>query len=91
MRGRIGTARKDRKGLLEMPVNKKMKIGDFEYFYSDKVACCKMLDRRLVTMLFSNVEAVKRTSTVHQPAGKKYRRQKSKYLSQTLSKCTIKK
>ena len=59
----IGTARKGRKGMLEMFVDRKMKRGDFEYFYSDKVAWCKWLDRRSVTMLFSNVERMATTST----------------------------
>ena len=46
-----------------------MKRGDFEYFYSDKVACCKWFDRRSVKLL-SNVEEMATTFTV--PAGKKY-------------------
>ena len=37
----IGTARKDRKGMSVMPVDRKMKRSDIEYMYSDKVACCK--------------------------------------------------
>ena len=37
----IGTAWKDRIGMPEMPFDRKTKSGDFEYFYSDKVACCK--------------------------------------------------
>ena len=48
----------------EMPDDRKMKRGDFEYLYSDKVACCKWLDRRSVTILFSNVEGMATTSTV---------------------------
>ena len=60
----IGTAQKDRKGILEMHVSRKMKRGDFEYLYSEKVACCKWLDRRSVTMLFSNVEEIATKSTV---------------------------
>ena len=60
----IGTARKDRKGMLEMPVDRKMKRGDFEYLYSDEVASCKWLDRSLVTMLVSNVEGMAAKSTV---------------------------
>ena len=50
-----GTARKDRKGMLEIPVDRKMKRGDFENLYSEKVACCNWLDKRSVTMLFSNI------------------------------------
>ena len=48
----------------EMPVDRKMKRDDFKYLYSDKVACCKWLDRRSVTMLFSKVEGMAATSTV---------------------------
>ena len=35
----IDNSRKDRKEMLEIPVNRKMKRGDFEYLYFDKVAC----------------------------------------------------
>ena len=52
----IGTTRKDRKGMQEMPFDRKMKRSDFEWLYSDKVACCKSLDRPSVTMLFSNLK-----------------------------------
>ena len=53
-RGLYGTCnpQKDRKGMQEMPVDKKMKAGDIECLYSEKVACCKWFDRRSVTMLF---------------------------------------
>ena len=37
----IDTAQKDRKGMPVMPVGRKKKRGDFEYLYSNKVACCK--------------------------------------------------
>ena len=47
-----------------MLVDRKMKIDDFEYLYFDKVSCSKWLDRRSVTMLFSNVEGMETTSTV---------------------------
>ena len=60
----IGTARKDRKGMPEMPNDKKMCRGDFEYQYSDKVGCCKWKDSRAVTMLFSNVQGMESTSNV---------------------------
>ena len=50
--------------MLEMPVDRKMKRGDFEYLYSDEVASCKWLDRRLITMLFSIVEGMAATSAV---------------------------
>ena len=52
----IGTAQKDRKGMLEMLVDRKVKRGDFKYLYSDTIARCKWLNRCSVTMLFSNVE-----------------------------------
>ena len=35
-----------------MPVDRKMKRGNFEYLYSDKAACWKWLDRCSVTMQF---------------------------------------
>ena len=57
----IGTAQRDKKGMLD---EERMKRGDFEYLYSDKVACCKWLDRRSVAMLFSNVEGMATTSSV---------------------------
>ena len=39
-----------------------MKRDDFKYF-SDKETCCKRLDRRLVTMVFSNAEGLTTKST----------------------------
>ena len=48
----------------EMPVDRKMKKGDCEYLHSDKVSCCKWLDRRSETILFSNVEGMATTFTV---------------------------
>ena len=47
----------------EMPVDRKRRRDGFEYLYSDKVACCKWLDMRSVTMVFSNVEGMAATST----------------------------
>ena len=41
-----------------------MKRIDIEYLYSYKVACCKWLDRRSVTMLLDNVEGMATTSIV---------------------------
>ena len=35
----IDNTRKDRRGMLEMPVNRKMKRGNFEYLYFKTVAC----------------------------------------------------
>ena len=35
------TAWNDRKGMPEMPVDRKMKRGNFEYLYSNQVSCCK--------------------------------------------------
>ena len=58
----IDAARKDKKGCQRCKIN--WKKGDFEYLYSDKVACCKRLGRRSVTMLFSNAEGIATTSTV---------------------------
>ena len=49
---------------LEMPVDRNMKRCDFEYLYSDKAACCKQLDRHVVTILLSNIEEMATTSTV---------------------------
>ena len=60
----IGTVQKNRKGMQQMPVERKIKRDGFEHLYSDKVPCCNWLDRRLVTMLFSNVEAMTTTSTI---------------------------
>ena len=50
-----------------MPVDIQVKRDDFDFLYSDKVACCKWLDRRSVTILFSNVEGMATTSTVPRP------------------------
>ena len=60
----IGTAWKDRKRMPEMPFDRQIKRADFEYLYSDKIVCCKWLDRRSVAMLFSNAEGMATTSTV---------------------------
>ena len=46
-----------------MPVDRKMKRGDSQYLYSNKIAYCKWLDRHSVTMLFSSVEGMTTTST----------------------------
>ena len=67
-----------------------MKRIDIEYLYSYKVACCKWLDRRSVTMLLDSVEGMATTSIVL-PAVKKDQRPKYKYLAQALSKCETKK
>ena len=50
----VGTARKDRVGMPEMTADR----SDYDYMYSGKVACCKWLGRRLVLMLFSNIEGM---------------------------------
>ena len=47
-----------------MPFDRQIKRADFEYLYSDKIVCCKWLDRRSVAMLFSNAEGMATTSTV---------------------------
>ena len=56
------TSLKDKKGMLEMPVVRKIKRDDFEYLYSDKVVCAKRLDKRSVTVVFSNAEGIATTS-----------------------------
>ena len=60
----IGTVQKNRKGMQQMPVERKIKRDDFEHLYSNKVPCYNWLDRRLVTMLFSDVEGMTTTSTI---------------------------
>ena len=60
----IGTVQKNRKGMQQMPVERKIKRDDFKHLYSSKVPCCNWLDRRLVTMLFSDVEGMTTTSTI---------------------------
>ena len=62
----------------EILVDRKIKRGGSEYLYFNE-----QLDWHSVAMLFSNIEEVARTS-------KKYQRQKSKYLAQTLPECTTK-
>ena len=59
-----------------MPVDRKMKAGDIQYLYSEKVPFCKWFDRRSVTMLFSNDEGMFPTSKKDQ--------------GQNVSKCTTK-
>ena len=41
----IGTTQKDRKGMPEMPIDRKMKTGDFGYLYANELDCCKWLER----------------------------------------------
>ena len=59
----VGTARKDRVEMPKMAADRKMRTGDLDYMYSDKVACCKWFDRRSVLMLFSNIVGMSKTST----------------------------
>ena len=47
-----------------MTEDRKMRSGDHDYMYSDKVTCCKWFDRRSVLMLFSNIEGMSTISTV---------------------------
>ena len=47
----------------QMPADRKMKRDDFKYLYSDKVTCCKWLDRHSVTIVFSNAEGLTTKST----------------------------
>ena len=37
----VGIAQKDRKGMPEIPIDRKMEGDDFDYLYSDKVAYFK--------------------------------------------------
>ena len=55
----------------KIPVDRKMKRDNFEYLHSNKLACCKWLDRRSVTILFSNGEGMAVTSSRASPDGKK--------------------
>ena len=82
------TARKERKGMPKMCLLTERWKGVTSSTCSNKVISCKCLDRRSVTMLFSNVEGIATTSTV--PCWQKGSASKIKYLAQTLSKCTIK-
>ena len=56
----IGTAKKDSKVMPKISVDKKMKRCNFKYF----IYWCKWLDKRSVTMLFSNVQGMTTASTV---------------------------
>ena len=60
----VGTARKDKVEMPQMTEDRKMRRGDHDYMYSEKVACCKWFDRRSVLMLFSNIEGMSTISTV---------------------------
>ena len=60
----IGIAQKDREGMLEIPVDRRMKRGDFEYLYSNKVAWSRWLYRHSITILFSNVDEMATKPTV---------------------------
>ena len=90
MRGLYGivNAQKDKKGISEMPVNRKMRRGNFEYLHSNKVTYCKRFDRRSVAMLFIMLKELQQHLLF--PAGKMDQRQNSKYLAQTLSEYTTK-
>ena len=55
----------------KIPVDRKMKRDNFEYLHSNKLACCKWLDKRSVTILFSNGEGMAVTSSRASPDGKK--------------------
>ena len=58
----VGTARKNRVEMPKMTTDRKMRTGDLDYMYSDKVAC-KWFDRRSVLMVVSNIEGMSKTST----------------------------
>ena len=62
---------KDKKKMPKIPVDRKMKRDNFEYLHSNKLACCKWLDKRSVTILFSNGEGMAVTSSRASPDGKK--------------------
>ena len=72
----------------EIPGDGKMKICDFEYLYSDKVTCCKWLDRRQQQCCLVMLKEWEQYILFHD--GKKDQHQKSKDLAHTLSKCTTK-
>ena len=59
-----GTAKKGRVRMPKTTADRKMRRGDHDYMYSNKVACCKWFDRHSVLMLFSNVEGMSTTSTI---------------------------
>ena len=80
------TARKERKGMPKIPVDQKMKRGDFEYLYFDKVAQCKFLDIHSVQCCSEMLKEWQQHLLF--PNDKKDQRQKSKYLAQTLSNYT---
>ena len=61
----VGTARKNRVRMPKMVVDRKMRRGDHNYMYSDKVACCKWFDRRSVLMLFSNIKGMSTSTVLH--------------------------
>ena len=65
----VGTAGKDRVGMSEMTADRKMRKGDHDSMYSEKVACCKWLDRCSVLMLFSNIEGMSTTTALRQQKG----------------------
>ena len=60
----IGTAQKDTERMLEIPVDIRMKRGDFEYLYSNKVAWGRWLYRHSITILFSNADEMATKPTV---------------------------
>ena len=47
-----------------MTANKKMKRGDIEFLFSEKVDCFKWFDNQSVTVLFSNSKRMATISTV---------------------------
>ena len=63
----------------KIPVDRKMKRDNFEYLHSNKLAWCKWLDKRSVTILFSNGEGMAVTSSRASPDGKKKSKIKHQY------------
>ena len=77
-RGLFGndTARKDRKGMPKIPVDQKMKRGNFEYLYFNKVTHCKFLDMHSIQCCSEMLNEWQQHLLF--PNGKKDQRQKSK-------------
>ena len=61
----IGTVRKNRKNMPEMPADKGMVRGDYEFQYSKNLVCVKWFDNRGVLLLGSNVEGMDEVTTVY--------------------------
>ena len=60
----VGTAQSNRRGMSELPSDKKMKRGDSGYQFSTDVGCYKWMGNRSVVMLFTNIEGTQSKSSV---------------------------